>query len=166
MTGVTPQNDGRHSTKLRASFHIMTGVTPYNNGHQVTKSKTSFLMKKADPLAEWLNSTTWLRSAVRHLAKFCLWVGLQVFFPGISCFCLTHQLTRLKRSEIILMGHKTKKKKKKKFLKPQFDLSTNSNIMQMLSIKTHVNIIMPPDKVDGVITFYFAGSFSLTSAIF
>ena len=42
---------------------------------------------------------------MRHLAKFCLWVGLQMFSPGIFCFCLTHQLTRLKRSEIILIGH-------------------------------------------------------------
>ena len=73
---------------------------------------------------------------------------------------------------MILMGQKTKKKKnknKKKFLKPQFDkhfLSINSNIMQMLSIKTHVNIIMPSDRVSGVITFYFAWNFLLTSAIF
>ena len=59
----------------------------------------------------------------------------------------------------MLMGYKTKTKQKKLLestIWQACNLSTNSNIMQMLSIKTHVNIIMPSGKVVGVITFYFA----------
>ena len=43
-----------------------------------------------------------------------LLVGGLLVFSEISCFCPIFRLTRLKMSEIILTGCKTKKKKKKK----------------------------------------------------
>ena len=46
-----------------------------------------------------------------------LLAGGQVFFSGISHFCPTLRLTRLKMREIILTGHKTQIKRKKKIYK-------------------------------------------------